>query len=64
MRKVCTPFLRQTIEETAAQDGLIFSIATNSGVGFPVSETLPGIGKYLEQCARKGNIAANQLFVC
>ena len=53
-----------TIEETAAHDGLIFSIATNSGVGFSVRETLPEIGKYLEQCARKGNIAADQLFVC
>ena len=53
-----------TIEEAAAQDGLIFSIATNSGVGFSVRETLPEIGKYLEQCARKGNIVADQLFVC
>ena len=53
-----------TIEETAAQDGLIFDIATNSGVGFSVRETLPEIGKLLEQCAHKGNIAANQLFIC
>ena len=51
-----------TVEETAAHDGLIFNIATNSGVGFSVRETLPEIGKYLEQCARKGNIAADQLF--
>ena len=53
-----------TIEETAAQNGLIFNIATNSGVGFSVRETLPEIGKLLEQCARKGNNAADQLFVC
>ena len=53
-----------TIEETAARDGLIFNIATNSGVRSSVRETLPEIGKLLEQCARKGNIAANQLFVC
>ena len=52
-----------TIEETVAQDGLVFNIATNSGIGFPVRETLPKIGKYLEQCARKGNAAADQLFV-
>ncbi|KAI9710169.1 MAG: hypothetical protein M1812_007500 [Candelaria pacifica] len=42
-----------TIEEAAVQDGLIFNIATNSGVGFSVRETLPEIGKLLEQCARK-----------
>lgn len=53
-----------TIEETAAQNGLIFNIATNSGVGFSVRETLSEIGKLLEQCARKGNNAADQLFVC
>ena len=53
-----------TIEGTAAQDGLVFNIATNSGVGFSVRETLPEIGKLLEQCARRGSIAADQLFVC
>ncbi|KAI4259808.1 MAG: hypothetical protein L6R42_004396 [Xanthoria sp. 1 TBL-2021] len=42
-----------TIEETATQDGLIFNIATNSGVGSSVREILPEIGKLLEQCARK-----------
>lgn len=52
-----------TIEETATQDGLIFNIASNSGVGFSVRQTLPEIGKLLEQCARKGKTAARQLFV-
>jgi hypothetical protein len=53
-----------TIEETAAQDSLIFNIATNSGVGFSVRETLLEIGKFLEQYTRKDNIAVDQLFVC
>ncbi|KAL8706816.1 MAG: hypothetical protein Q9201_000187 [Fulgogasparrea decipioides] len=52
-----------TIKETDAQDGLVFNIATNSGVGFSVRETLPEIGKLLEQCARKAPEYMESIFV-
>ena len=48
-----------TVEETATQQGLIFNIASNSGIGASVRETFLGIGNFLEQCARKGNVAAS-----
>lgn len=48
-----------TVEETATQQGLIFNIASNSGIGASVRETFLGIGNILEQCARKGNVAAS-----
>lgn len=48
-----------TIEETAAQDDLVFNIVTNSDVEFFVRETLLEIEKLLKQCARKDSTAAN-----
>ena len=48
-----------TVEETATQQGLIFNIASNSGIGASVRETFLLIGNFLEQCARKGNVAAS-----
>lgn len=48
-----------TVEETATQQGLIFNIASNSGIGTSVRETFLEIGHFLEQCARKGNAAAS-----
>ena len=50
-----------TIEESATQQGLIFNVASNSGIGASVRETLLGIGNVLEQCARKGNAAAKSI---
>ncbi|MCJ1320599.1 hypothetical protein MMC15_005939 [Xylographa vitiligo] len=48
-----------TVEETTTQPGLIFNIASNSGIGAYVREHFLGIGNFLEQCARKGNVAAS-----
>ena len=50
-----------TVEELATQQGLIFNIASNSGVGPSVREAFSAIGILLEQCARKGIAAASLL---
>ena len=50
-----------TIEETPTRQGLIFNIASNSGIRTSVRKTFSGIGISLEQCARKGNAAASLL---
>ena len=44
-----------TVEETTAGQGLMITIASNSGVGPSIGESILGIGKNLEQCAQKGN---------
>lgn len=48
-----------TVEETAIEQGLMFNIASNSGVGASIRENILRIGGYLERCAQKGNAAVN-----
>ncbi len=53
-----------TVEKSATDHGLTFTIASNSGVKPPVREGLLEIGKFIERCAHKGNAAANYKYVC
>ena len=47
-----------TVEKKTTEQSLTFTIASNSGVGLSVKEGILGIGKCLERCAQKGNVAA------
>lgn len=47
-----------TVEKAATEQGLTFTIASNSGVEPSVRDGLLGMGRCLERCAQKGNAAA------
>ena len=53
-----------TVEQSAADQGLTFTIASNSGVGPRIRDGLLEVGKCLARCACKGNAAANFGYVC
>lgn len=46
-------FFAATVEEKTREQGLKFTIASKSGI-----RGILGIERYLERCARKGNVAA------
>lgn len=47
-----------TVERETTEQSLTFTIASNSGVELSVKEGILGIGRCLERCAQKGNVAA------
>ena len=47
-----------TVEGKTTEQGLTFTIASNSGVGPSVREGILGVSRCLERCAQKGNVAA------
>lgn len=48
-----------TVETITTNEGIRFTVASNSGVGPLARDGLLGIGKILERCARKGNADAD-----
>ena len=50
-----------TVGKKSTEQGLTFTIASNSGVEPAVREGILGIGRCLERCAQKGNVAASVL---
>lgn len=46
-----------TVEGKSTEQGLTFTIASNSGIEPWVRDAIRGIGVCMESCARKGNIA-------
>ena len=50
-----------TVEGKTMEQSLMFTIASNSGVGPSVREGILTIGRCLERCAQKGNVAADLL---
>jgi len=48
-----------TVEKRTTEQGLTFTVASNSGVEPSVREGILGIGRCLELCAQKGNAVAD-----
>ena len=53
-----------TVEKITIEQGLTFTIASNSGVESSVREGILGIRRYLELYARKGNIVIDFQDIC
>lgn len=53
-----------TVEQSATDQGLTFTVASNSGVGPRVRDGLLEVGKCLARCALKGNATANFEYDC
>ena len=53
-----------TVEKITMEQGLTFTVASNSGVELSVREGILGIRRYLELCARKGNVVIDFQDIC
>ena len=53
-----------TVEKMTIEQGLTFTVASNSGIKSSVREGILGIRRYLELYARKGNIVTEFQDIC